>query len=209
MQRLKKWYKNLKFRNKVLLSHLLVSLVPVIVLGIFCYIQCRNLLIQREEEMLSETLNQNVTVLNGNVNLYTNYMNSLIWNNTLQQAVNDNYTSNVEMYIAYRDVIDPAILNMESMDSAVTRVTIYSTNDTLYPHGENFLPADEMAVDMEELQDYHIHWYADPDSNSLDMYCKVYSDYKEYQNVVYISLDYEKVFSNFTTLFTGDYGVGV
>lgn len=209
MQRLKKWYKNLKFRNKVLLSHLLVSLVPVIVLGIFCYIQCRNLLIQREEEMLSETLDQNVTVLNGNINLYRNYMNSLIWNNNLQQAVNDNYTSNVEMYVAYRDVIDPAILNMETMDSAVTRVTIYSTNDTLYPHGENFLPADEMAVNMEELQDYQIHWYADPDSNSLDMYCKVYSEYKEYQNAVYISLDYEKVFSNFTTLFTGDYGVVV
>ena len=77
MRKIKNWYKNLKFRNKVLLSHLLVSMLPVIVLGIFCYIQCRNLLVQREMEMLSETLNQNATVLNGNITLYKNYMNSL------------------------------------------------------------------------------------------------------------------------------------
>lgn len=119
MRKIKNWYKNLKFRNKVLLSHLLVSMLPVIVLGIFCYIQCRNLLVQREMEMLSETLNQNATVLNGNITLYKNYMNSLIWNHNLQQAINSHYADNVEMYVAYRDVIDPIILNMENMDSAV------------------------------------------------------------------------------------------
>ena len=132
MRKIKNWYKNLKFRNKVLLSHLLLSMLPVIVLGIFCYIQCRNLLVQREMEMLSETLNQNAIVLNGNITLYKNYMNSLIWNHNLQQAINSHYVDNVEMYVAYRDVIDPIILNMENMDSAVNRVTVYSTNDTLY-----------------------------------------------------------------------------
>jgi two-component system sensor histidine kinase YesM len=209
MRKIKNWYKNLKFRNKVLLSHLLVSMLPVIVLGIFCYIQCRNLLVQREMEMLSETLNQNATVLNGNITLYKNYMNSLIWNHNLQQAINSHYADNVEMYVAYRDVIDPIILNMENMDSAVNRVTVYSTNDTLYSHGEKFLPMDKMAIDLEELQDYQIHWYADPNANELNMYCKMYSDYKEYQNVIYISLDYQKVFSNFTTLFSENYGVVV
>lgn len=209
MRTIKNWYKNLKFRNKVLLSHLLVSMLPVLVLGIFCYIQCRNLLVQREMEMLSETLNQNVTVLNGNMTLYKNYMNSLIWNHNLQQAVNEHYTGNFQMYIAYRDVIDPIILNMENMDSAVNRVTVYSTNDTMYSHGERFLPMDQMTVDLEELQDYTIHWYARPDANALDLYCKMYSDYKEYQNVIYISLDYQKVFANFTTLFAENYGVVV
>ena len=159
--------------------------------------------------MLSETLNQNATVLNGNITLYKNYMNSLIWNHNLQQAINSHYADNVEMYVAYRDVIDPIILNMENMDSAVNRVTVYSTNDTLYSHGEKFLPMDKMAIDLEELQDYQIHWYADPNANELNMYCKMYSDYKEYQNVIYLSLDYQKVFSNFTTLFSENYGVVV
>ena len=81
-------------------------------------------------------------------------MNSLIWNHNLQQAINSHYADNVEMYVAYRDVIDPIILNMENMDSAVNRVTVYSTNDTLYSHGEKFLPMDKMAIDLEELQDY-------------------------------------------------------
>ncbi len=42
-----KWYKNLVFRKKVFLSHLAVSLIPVVILGVFCYLQTRRLLIQR------------------------------------------------------------------------------------------------------------------------------------------------------------------
>lgn len=159
--------------------------------------------------MLTETLNQNVAVLSGNLNLYKSYMDSLVWNNNLQQAVGQRYTENLQMYVAYRDVIDPVILNMENMDSAVKRVTIYSTNETLYPHGENFLPVDQMNVNLVELEDYKLHWYAHPDSNELNMYCKMRSEYNQYENVVFISLDYIKIFSGFTTLFSDDYGINI
>ena len=54
------------------------------------------------------------------------------------------------------------------------------------------MPMDKMAIDLEELQDYQIHWYADPNANELNMYCKMYSDYKEYQNVIYISFGLSK-----------------
>ena len=51
-ERIISWYRNLGFRKKVLFSHLAVSLIPVIVLGTFCYHQTRNLLIRREKEVL-------------------------------------------------------------------------------------------------------------------------------------------------------------
>lgn len=199
----------MQFRKKVLFSMLAVSLLPVIILGIFCYFQCRNLLIQREQETLAETLDQNVTALEGSLNLYKSYMESLMWNNNLQQAVNQDYTGNLQMYVAYRDVIDPIILNMENMDSAVQRVTFYSTNDTLYPHGQNFMTVDQMDVDLDELEDYGLHWYACPDSNELNMYRKMYWGNKEYENIIFISLDYGKVFSGLTTLFSDDYGINI
>lgn len=209
MKKMMQWYRNLKFRKKVWLCMLSVSLLPVIVLGIFAYFQCRNLLINQEQKMMTEILNQNVTALNGNLNLYKSYMDSLVWNSNLQQAVGQNYTENIQMYTVYRDIIDPAISNMENMDSAVKRVTIYSTNDTLYPHGENLLPADQMEIPLEELKDYKLHCYPIPDSNELNMYCKMYSKYTEYENIVFISLDYKKIFSGFTSIFADDFGITI
>lgn len=80
-----KWYKNLVFRKKVFLSHLAVSLIPVVILGVFCYLQTRRLLIQREREVLRETLEQSVLRMD----------------------------SSLAMYRAYRDVIDPAVRQMK------------------------------------------------------------------------------------------------
>ena len=42
----------------------LLSLIPVIILGAFSYFQTRKLLVQREQEVLSETLKQSVLTLN-------------------------------------------------------------------------------------------------------------------------------------------------
>lgn len=209
MNKLRQWYGNLKFRKKVLFCMLLASLLPVVFLGIFCYFQCRNLLIQREQEMLSQTLEQNITILTGNVNLYKSYMDSLVWNDNLQQALESEYEDNLQMYVAYRDTIDPVIFNMENLDSAVKQVTIYSTNDTLYPHGTNFLPAERMEVGMDELERGKVLWDARPDTNELNMYCKMFSEYGRYENALLISLDYSKVFSIFTNLFSDDYGIEI
>lgn len=209
MKKLRQWYRNLKFRKKVLFSMLLASLLPVVLLGIFCYFQCRNLLIQREEEMLSQTLEQNVTILTGNLNLYKSYMDSIVWDDNLQQALETDYEDNLQMYVAYRDIIDPVIFNMENLDSAVKQVTIYSTNDTLYPHGKNFLPAEQMKLNMDELERGRVLWDARPESDELNIYCKMYSEYGRYENVILISLDYSEVFSIFTNLFSDDYGIEI
>ena len=81
-----KWYKNMAFRKKVLLSHLVVSLIPVVILGAFCYFQTRRLLIQREKEVLRETLEQNVLTLNSVVTTYQHVMEKLVWDVNLKNA---------------------------------------------------------------------------------------------------------------------------
>ena len=83
MKKLKQWYKNLKFRKKVLLGYMAVSLIPVIILGVFSYVQVRNLLLAREEQVLEETLQQNVTALDGSLTSYKYFMDSLVWNSNL------------------------------------------------------------------------------------------------------------------------------
>ena len=86
-ERIRQWYRNLVFRKRVLYSHLAVSLIPVIILGAFCYIQTRNLLINREKEVLRETLEQSVITLDSTLDAYKNVMDNLTWDAKIKEAL--------------------------------------------------------------------------------------------------------------------------
>lgn len=206
MKKIKQWYKNLRFRNKVLISHIAVSLVPVIILGVFCYGQTRKQLIEREKEVLEESLHQGISGLDNTLNSYKNFMDSLVWNDSLKQALNETYESNLQMYIAYRDIIDPTIQNINRLNPSIESVTIYGSNETLYPHGTNFMPLSEITVDMNFLKDSRIYWLAQkPDS--LDMYCKIYSRDKAEQNIVHMGVNYKNTFGFLEGIFEDDFGI--
>ena len=206
MKRLRQWYKDLLFHNKVLFSLIVVSLVPVAILGFFCYAQTRNLLVQREKEVLEETLKQNVTALEGRLSSYKTIIDTLVWNDSLKRAVASEYETNLEMYLVYRDVIDPLILSIKGLNPAVDRITIYSSNETLYPHGEYLMALETMKCSPEMLRDSKIHWYTDG-KNGLELYCKIYEENEAKQNVVYMKVNYPQTFSALTELFGEEYGV--
>lgn len=201
-----RWYRNLAFRKKVLLSHLAVSLIPVIILGAFCYIQTRNLLVNREKEVLSETLDQSVITLDSTLNSYVHVMENLTWDNKIKQALTARYESNYEMYLVYRDVIDPTYLRMKSLNPQIRQLSIYSANPTLYPHGTNLMPVGRMEDFPGGPDDYNIHWIAG-ENGVLKMYCRIYSEFNQERNVAYMDLDYDSTFGPLTRLFGEDYGV--
>ncbi|MEH2931582.1 sensor histidine kinase [Candidatus Ventrimonas sp. KK005] len=201
-----KWYKNMAFRKKVLLSHLVVSLIPVVILGAFCYFQTRRLLIQREKEVLRETLEQNVLTLNSVVTTYQHVMENLVWDVNLKDALSMDYQNNLEMYRAYRDVIDPSVRQMKSLYPQMKQLSIYSSNPTLYPHGDILRKMEESDRFQDGVEDYKIHWKAD-ESGVLELYCRIYEEGTRHQNIVYMELDYESVFGYLSGLFGDNYGV--
>ncbi|NBH18143.1 sensor histidine kinase [Clostridiaceae bacterium] len=201
-----KWYKNMAFRKKVLLSHLVVSLIPVVILGAFCYFQTRRLLIQREKEVLRETLEQNVLTLNSVVTTYQHVMENLVWDVNLKNALSMDYQNNLEMYRAYRDVIDPSVRQMKSLYPQMKQLSIYSSNPTLYPHGDILRKMEESDQFRDGVEDYKIHWKAD-ESGVLELYCRIYEEGTRHQNIVYMELDYESVFGYLSGLFGDNYGV--
>ncbi len=206
MKRLRTWYRNLTFRSKVWFSFLSVSLIPVIVLGTFTYFQTRQLLIQREREVLRETLKQSVLTLNASLEVCENAMESMVWDSMIKQTLEKNYENNYEMYLAYRDVIDPIIFRIRNLNPQVQRITIYSSNETLHSHGDNMREIERLERLPEGIDDCKIHWVAEED-HQLDMYCGIYSRKGAYRNVIYLNVDYDRVFGYLTGLFQNDYGV--
>ncbi|MFT4105047.1 MAG: sensor histidine kinase [Lacrimispora sp.] len=207
MDKLNRWYRNLAFRKRVLLSHLTVSLIPVIILGAFCYFQTRNLLINREKEALSGTLNQSVVTLDSTLKTYVHVMENITWDTKIQQALARQYESNLDMYLTYRDVITPTIARMKSLNPQIKQISLYSSNSTLYPHGNILMPVERMEDFSGGPSDYNIHWLADEKAGIIKMYCRIYPDFNFNRNVVYIELDYDSVFGYMTHLFDGSYGI--
>ncbi len=201
--RWKNWYGDLSFRKKVLYSFVLVSLIPVMILGAFSYIQTRRILIRREKEVVQETLKQSMLTLDYTLNSYKNVMDNILWDSKIQEALVKRYANNYEMYLTYRDVIDPIFFRMTNLNLQVRQISIYSGNPTLYPHGNTLMRMEELP---EAIADYQIHWVFQ-ENDSLDMYAGIYMEGNPEQNVVYLSLDYDETFSFLTSLFAEDYGV--
>lgn len=202
------WYRNLTFRRRVLVSYLAVSLIPVIILGAFSYFQTRNLLIRREKEVLQESLEQSVITVNSKLESYKNAMDNITWDANMKQTLAVRYEDNFQQYLAFRDVIDPTILKMKSLNPQIQQLSIYSSNPTLHPHGSYLMSVAGIEELPEDIEDYRIHWIADADG-TLEMYCGIYPDISNDVNIVYMAFDYKATFNVLTRVFQENYGVVV
>jgi two-component system sensor histidine kinase YesM len=104
------WFTNLKFRSKILFICLLSSILPVVALGSYCYFQIQQILINRESEVLEESLNQTISSIDYKVNTYTNVINQIVWNEDVKRGVTSEYENSYEMYLFYRDILDPFLV---------------------------------------------------------------------------------------------------
>lgn len=58
LRRIKEKFWNMKFRRKLLFSHTMVCVIPIVILGFFCYQQVLHLMMEREKESLSQSMKQ-------------------------------------------------------------------------------------------------------------------------------------------------------
>lgn len=138
----KQQFRNLKFQKKIIGISVIISLIPIALLGVFSYTRMRSLLIEREETAIQETLHQEALQLDHKLNSYLSTMNLITWNENIRLALTLEYDSNFEMYLTYRDTIDPLFLTVRSLNTDITAITIY-TDTCINPHGNILRPLTE------------------------------------------------------------------
>lgn len=209
MGKLIKWFKNLKFRNKITLISLLVSLIPVIMLGSFCYLQIRDLLITRETEVLAESLNQASNTLEYKTKSYYNVINHIVWDKSLRDSLHTEYSDNFEMYLTYRDVIDPLFMTTRSLHSEIDTITVYTSNK-MHPHGNMLRPLSDI-LDTPWLNDILAttspQLIVSAPNKQLNIICQLYGSTDEYTNIIYLDISYDHTFNAMSTLFDDSYGI--
>ncbi len=203
------WYQNLKFRKKIQIICFVVSLIPVILLGAFCTIQSRRLLVSQEETNINNILEQAASSLKHYLSLQESIITTLAWDEAIQSAVDKSYGSNYEMFLANTEVFDSKFLMIQAMHPEIEGITLY-TDTNLYPHGTTL-------KQLSDLKEYS--WYEDALSAQKPFYIFDETDGKFllvyllpcrfYKNVMIITLSYDYAFSGYKSLFEDDYAVGI
>lgn len=203
------WFKNLKFRNKILLICLLSSLLPVITLGSFCYIQIQNLLINRESEVLDESLNQAIASIDYKVNTYFNVINQIVWNDDVKRGVTSDYENSFEMYLFYRDILDPLSLNTPFLYNEINTVTIYSDNK-MYSHGDilrHISDIEQRSWFESVLSTSDPKLVASAADRRFEVVSQIFDRNHRITNIVYLDINYEHVFDSLSNLFENNFGL--
>lgn len=93
-----RWYNSLRFQKKILVICLLVSMIPTLVLGVFCTVQSRNMSYDREKTYMYNMLQSANQSLNQFLGLYENTITSLVWDEAIQSALNKSYVRRGKQY---------------------------------------------------------------------------------------------------------------
>lgn len=206
--KLKQQFRNLKFQKKIIGISVIISLIPISLLGLFSYTKMRSLLIEREKTALQETLHQEVTQLDHKIDSYLSTMNLITWNENIRLALSQKYDSNFEMYLTYRDTIDPLFLTIRSLNTDITAITIY-TDTAIHPHGNILRPLTD-AQDktwFEKACNTTTPFFSlSPDGHTLHLLCQMHYNYVPYTSIICMTIDFQSAMLPANNLFNDNYG---
>lgn len=206
--KLKQQFRNLKFQKKIIGISVMISLIPISLLGLFSYTRMRSLLIEREKTALQETLRQEVMQLDYKIDSYLSTMNLITWNENIRLALSRKYDSNFEMYITYRDTIDPLFLTVRSLNTDITAITIY-TDTYIYPHGNTLRPLSDAREKIwfdQACNTTSPFFSLSQDGQTMYLICQMHYNYVPYTSIICMTIDFQSAMLPAGNLFNDNYG---
>lgn len=98
MKHLLTFYFNLKYRSKLILTCILAGFIPMITLGIFCYAETRNLLLDKELDNLSSSIDIAQNSLEYQIQIYENLISYLAFSETMVNVSSSENLSIIEKF---------------------------------------------------------------------------------------------------------------
>lgn len=204
-------FNNTSFYNKIFILCLSVSIIPVLVLGIFSQSLMSQTLINRENTTLDTTLKHELLSLEFKLNTYLQLMNFIMLDTHIEEALTKDYNDNYEMYITYRDIIVPTIDNVKFIQDPINFVTIY-TNSNIYSQSSYLSTLEELENKIWYTNSNHFYtpeFYVDHVNKTVELICQNYNQFSNYKYYVVMNIDYDDLFNVFETTFNSYFGIQI
>ena len=200
MKKLRRIYKNLKFRYKLTLLILAAGIIPVFIIVAYTQYGMMSVLQDNELDNLQKSLDQSVEAIENQEQIYENLVNYLSYSQDLRTVLSIQADSDYETYLKYVNVVDPLLQMPQLYHREIKGITLYSENITV-AHGDMLLPLRQAEEEpwYKELGDSGLmQWYvARGSSQEITAFRKFYNG-DEVFAVLAISLDYTSVLAPFS-----------
>ena len=193
MKKIKQKINDIRLQNKLVIIYVVTGLIPLIVLFVFAYCQMRNILMDRDLKSIKGAIEQSVTTVDGQIEVYDNLSNYITFNDTLSGVLSYDYKSTYEMYIQIVTTFDPMLSSLKYFHNDINRVTIYV--DKAIKHDTTIAPIEEIKdrpFYNSAAESTKIQWFVDEDSRTLVSARKMSTlDQLGILGIMYIDVDYD------------------
>ena len=217
MDKIKRKLANMSFRKKMHLFILVVSIVPLVVMGIFSYVIFKKNLVKQEQSNMRDYMSQAVLGMENKIDIYNNLSDYIAYNQTISNVIgyrydSSEYTSSFEVYKELRDVVDPLLSGVKYFNQDMDLLTIYVDSD-IVKHDNTIAPLSEVQNaewknKLSEKNDNEIYWFAEEAARKVYLVRRMpLLEDLESEGYLYIEVDYDLLFDMFSQMESGKYGI--
>lgn len=210
MKRMIKFFRNMKFRYKLITTYILLGIIPMTIMGLVWYNQTRTILMKQEKSSIENYLTQAVSNMDNQLRIYNNLSDYIAFNQQISHVVSHEYDSYYDMYNQFSNVLDPMLASLKHFHSDINQITIYTKNNVV-KHNTTLAPITEI-----ENEDWYkiikgnndIHWFVSQDEKKVFCARNIPTLENNYEvGVLYVQVDYEKLFESFKQMNDSNYGI--
>lgn len=210
MKRMIKFFRNMKFRYKLITTYILLGIIPMTIMGLVWYNQTRTILMKQEKSSIENYLTQAVSNMDNQLRIYNNLSDYIAFNQQISHVVSHEYDSYYDMYNQFSNVLDQMLASLKYFHSDINQITIYTKNNVV-KHNTTLAPITEI-----ENEDWYkiikgnndIHWFVSQDEKKVFCARNIPTLENNYEvGVLYVQVDYEKLFESFKQMNDSNYGI--
>lgn len=190
--------RSLKFKHKLILSYGLVILIPLMVLGVYFYMQSRTLLMQKTKMVLDQNTNGFADNINYKLEKLNSVMEFLSYNPSIHQVFNTSYSDMYKLYEDLNQSIDPLLNNSMFLNEGIKKIMIFTDNKTITKRIDSIGSINDIRNKswFKEIRKvWKTKWYI-YDGKIFGVHDLMKLPYEDFINIVYMELDPKQLFSN-------------
>ncbi len=148
-------FNNLPYKYKLLLTSLIVSIIPILILGFFSFFQSRNLLTSSKVNDINYYFSKVSEALNEKINICEDTLDIIINEPQMSEIFNctDNPAEKSEMLNTAKTVVEPYIYNTKNNNRYIQDITYYTNGYCPSYHS--------IVCDVSEYSKFNINWRQD------------------------------------------------
>lgn len=163
-------FDRLKFKQKLLLSYLIVIIIPILVLGIYSYVQSMRLLNVQAMQGVEKNIETAADSIGYRIEHFNNLVYLVIGNRAIQGILspqNEGLANLSELSTQLKDILDPYFSMLLTMNQGITRLTLFTERDI--PEYGDYLRSSTTVLEeswyKEAVAKFGVQWHVDRSGN--------------------------------------------